>query len=261
MSVILVPMSTWAVRRKLQYGGGAIAFLIMIIAIPVFLSLHKSPTCFDGDKNGNELGIDCGGSCVNICGITVRPLVVEWSRALNVSKGIYSVVAYVENLNTDIGAKDTQYVFKVYDENNILITERFGKTEIPADRVFPIFESDIRTGERVPARTFFEFIDEPEWVDGLVFDASEDVIVTSRRITGEDTEPRLDVVIENTSLRDISDIITHAVLFDSDGNAVAASKIVLKFLSRGEEKKLTFTWPLPFDRSIAKIEVHVTVAL
>jgi hypothetical protein len=29
--------------------------------------LQLKPTCLDGQKNGNELGVDCGGDCVNPC--------------------------------------------------------------------------------------------------------------------------------------------------------------------------------------------------
>ena len=28
---------------------------------------HFSESCQDGVKNGDELGIDCGGSCPNVC--------------------------------------------------------------------------------------------------------------------------------------------------------------------------------------------------
>ncbi|MBK8504591.1 MAG: hypothetical protein IPL46_21725 [Saprospiraceae bacterium] len=37
---------------------------ISVIILPPNDTRCLSPTCFDGVKNGNEIGIDCGGSCV-----------------------------------------------------------------------------------------------------------------------------------------------------------------------------------------------------
>lgn len=37
-----------------------------------FLLFQQEPTCTDGIQNGDEEGIDCGGSCPNICPVTIE---------------------------------------------------------------------------------------------------------------------------------------------------------------------------------------------
>lgn len=254
-------MASWAARRRMQYIGAIALFFLVIIVVPTFLALYKPATCNDGKQNGGEAGVDCGGRCLNVCGIPLQDPITQWSRALKISTGLYNVVAMIENPNLDVGARNTQYVFKVYDKNNVLITERYGMSEIPPDRTFPVFEAEIRTGTRIPARTFFEFIDTPQWIEGYVFDRSEDIVVVSRRLTEEDTTPQLDVVLENISRDDIRGIIAHALLFDADGNTVAASRTTLDRLIERSAQNVSFTWPEPFGVAIAKVEITVMTSM
>ena len=58
---------TWAAKRQLQYLSGFLAIILVIVLIIIAPYLRSDPTCFDGKQNGNEEGIDCGGSCDLIC--------------------------------------------------------------------------------------------------------------------------------------------------------------------------------------------------
>ena len=60
---------------------------------------HKTPTCFDGVKNQNEKGLDCGGVCTRICSGDISTPIVMWQRVFQVTPGVYSAVAYIQNPN------------------------------------------------------------------------------------------------------------------------------------------------------------------
>ena len=64
------------------------------------------------------------------------------------------VVGYVESVNAKAGIESIIYKFKLYDEKNILIEEKLGKTYVGPNEQFAVFESGIRTGQRIPKRVF-----------------------------------------------------------------------------------------------------------
>src|SRR3989344_2930318 len=157
-------MASWSTRRKTLYLSLFLLAGLILVGVPLFLYFYDAPTCTDGKQNADEEGVDCGGSCPTICTFQAVPPVVLWARGFSIAPGVWSVVALVENPNFNAEAFDVPYVFKIRDERNILIYERKGRVYIPPKTVFPIFESGIITGARVPQKTFFEFSASPDWV-------------------------------------------------------------------------------------------------
>src|SRR5882724_10820804 len=94
-------MFSWSTKRRLLYSGTLILLVAVSVAFIFFKFFYSAPTCSDGVKNGDESGIDCGGSCRNICTSDTLSPVVYWSKAFNISGDNYSVAAFVENPNTD----------------------------------------------------------------------------------------------------------------------------------------------------------------
>ena len=71
----------WAQRRKFLYYTVAI-IIGAVFLIFVYESLFTAPpTCFDKKQNGNEIGVDCGGSCSLVCPSATRAPAVLWARA------------------------------------------------------------------------------------------------------------------------------------------------------------------------------------
>src|SRR3989344_1172894 len=134
---------TWALKRQILY----ITVLILCIAIFGFLiiypSLSKAPTCSDNKQNGNETGVDCGGSCARACLAQVDEISVLWARSFRVIAGRYNAVAYFENHNKNIAIDKINYKFRFADKNNIYIGKREGSTFIPPSGRFAIFEPAI----------------------------------------------------------------------------------------------------------------------
>ena len=120
-------MSSWGRSRQLAYLFTILAVMAVVAA---FLTWRywPTPTCFDGRQNGTETGVDCGGGCEQVCRAQAVELKILWSRVFEVTHGVYTAAAMVENANLDAGVAVLPYSFRLVDENNLLVTFRQGKT-------------------------------------------------------------------------------------------------------------------------------------
>lgn len=241
-------MNSWSAERKTIYLGLAFLVIVIFIAVPAFLIFYKTPTCFDGKKNGNETGIDCGGSCQILCSFEGLDPIVLWSRAFRVAGipsggGVYSAVAYIQNPNINSDAL-AAYVFKLYDASNVLIGTRENATIIPKNKVLAIFEPNIDAQSKIPARVTFEFTQKLVWRKNLQI--SPELVVTQKILSGETNSPRIDATVENKSTESVERIEVVAIVYDDNGNAVAASRTFVDKLDKDQSARVAFTWPLPF---------------
>lgn len=243
---------SWASKRRFIYTSIVIVFLLLVVGIPSFLFFYEKPTCFDGKQNQDETGIDCGGGCELICKSDIIDLKILWSRQFNVTNGVYNVVAYVENSNFGAIARNVPYTFKIFDKENILITERKGRTFISAKGIVPVFESGLITGERIPARTIFEFRSEPEW-ESLDYDVN--FVVQNITLSNEDIKPRIDATLVNNGVDNYSDVPVVVTVFDIEGNAMASSRTVVKFIEGRSSVPIVFTWPNAYEAEVSEIDI------
>ena len=235
----------WATKRKIKYLAGALGFIFLVVIIPLIISFFRSPTCTDSKKNGTELGVDCGGVCTVRCDFEVKNPVVLWQRSFKVSPGIYNAVAYIQNPNVDSKISDAEYVFKFYDENNKLIGERSGKTFVPKNKVFGIFESGISAGNSIPKKTTFEFTNKLVWIRDLEEEPA--ITIDNNPLIGESTSPRVSANIQNKSIKNIKKMELVAIVSDDKGNAIGASRTFVDNLKVDSTAGLNFTWPGPFE--------------
>ncbi len=92
-------------RKKMIIAAIPIGIIILIILIFVVINRPKA-TCFDGKQNGNETGVDCGGSCV-VCAVkNAKNLeVITQPLALDVGINFIAVAAKIRNSNAGYGVK------------------------------------------------------------------------------------------------------------------------------------------------------------
>lgn len=252
-------MSVWSARRRLFY---TLIFLIPILILVLILSysfFYKTPTCFDGLKNGEETGIDCGGVCSKECEEFILEPIVLWERSFEVTDNVYNAVAYVENPNINSEVKEAFYSFKFYSEKNILLDERVGTVSIPAGRKVAIFEGPIILNESVLDRTVFEFSPNLDW-------RKKDSVYPSLSIKDEKLfspleSPRLKANVTNVGVSSLKDVSFVALISDYKGKVIHASKTLVEQLGPRDSKEITFTWPEPFDAGISTCLDPVDVVL
>ena len=242
-----------------MYVTAVCSILFLSTLIPFLIIYNDPPTCFDGKKNASERGIDCGGTCVILCTPDLIEPIVLWERVFRVLPGAYNAVAYIENPNISAHVARAHYIFKLYDAENTLITEKSGATFIPPKKTFGIFEGGIDVGERIPTRVTFEFTNVLVWEK----DQGEDpeVSVDNALLSKTDTKPRIDARLTNTSLRPVSNIEAVAIIFDSEGIAIGASRTFIDYLEKNEVTNIVFTWPEPFETGLGFCQIPVNALL
>ena len=234
---------TWAAQRRLQYIGGIFIIFLVILFIFLYPVIFRKPTCTDGKKNGDEVGVDCGGSCQLMCLAKTSDPVVLWSRAFPVVGNTYNLVAYVENQNKNSAVENVSYQFIIYDVNNKMIGRREGSTFIPPNKQFVIFEPRYDFGESKVKSVTFEFTSPFVWVKKEP--TINNLALFADKITmGDDkNSPSLTATINNESIYDIPSFDVIAILYDEDHNAINVSKTVKEGLSSNSSLPVFFTWP------------------
>jgi Mg-chelatase subunit ChlD len=248
----------WAFYRRVQYGTGLSTFCVAVFALVYMTQFYQSPTCFDGQQNGEERGADCGGACSRICVFDVKAPTVQWSRSFRVTEGQYNAVAYIENNNLTAASPEVPYVISLYDSEG-LIVQRPGTTILPSDSVYPVFEARIDTAGRVPTQTIVVLGEITTWVQAE--GGREQFTVQSRQLTGADARPRLEAEVFNNALTGAKEVEVIATIFDAQGNALTASRTFIDNFEPRSSETAVFTWPEPIAKTLRSCDVPTDVLL
>lgn len=249
---------TWAGKRQAIILSVIILFSVIIISPIVFKSIPNA-SCSDNKKNQDESGVDCGGVCQKICKNEAISPTVIWVRPFEVAKGVVSATAYVANGNAGVVARSVRYTMKIYDKDGILLGERAGLMDIPAKTSFPVFEGAINIGEQDASSAFFDINDDINWEKYEPKDKIE-VEVISQKIITEETS-KLFATIRNNSNVNLQDFPVVAIIYNTDGNAIASSQTKIDSLKRNEAIEVAFTWLKPFVSDPGRVEIYPKIPL
>jgi len=237
--------------------------LVLVLGLIAFLfiypSLNKVPTCSDGVKNGDEIGVDCGGSCQRVCDANVSEPVILWSRAFPVTGSVYNLVAFVENHNQNAGVESVNYEFRIYDTNNLLIGRRQGSTYIPPNQQFAIFEPRFDSGQSQIKSVTFSFTGQFIWIKKDPTIQTLPIVVDNVIFNANNGSPTLTARINNNSVYDLPPFDIIAILYDAQHNAINASKTIKEGLASNANSLLSFSWPQPFPLNPVTEDVLVQI--
>ncbi len=249
-------MNSWSAKRKRFILSLVFVVLILLIGLPAFFFFYKSPTCFDGKQNGDETGVDCGGSCQLLCAVESLPIIQKGdAQILKVADSIYEVVALFENPNANAQIYRASYTIKLFSASStapIKIIE--GEVFVPKNGIFAVFEKPFLLENESPNKAVFSWKKESlVWQKNNV--SLPNISVRTKNLTKPESAPRLDVQVLNNSLETIYNIELIVLLSDTEGNIFAASKTFLDSLSSGSLAPAVFTWPTPFEKQATLIDV------
>ena len=253
--------NSWATRRKAIYLG-AIVLILSAVSFAIFWKYwYKAPNCFDKIKNGDETGIDCGGSCSLICSDSVIKPIVRWDpRLFEVLPGLWSTLVYVENPNTNINAVYVPYTFTIYDVNNNILAERKSATILPKNKTVGIFEGSIKIeGQAKPRRAVFELGSSIIWKRSEK--TEENINITHSPILRLESTPRVEANIKNNGTEEKKNIELIIAIFDGTDNVIATSRTFVESLKKNESTDVFFTWPKPFELGSRACEKSSNVVL
>lgn len=247
---------SWSSKKRLSYLLIVFLFIIAVsslIGIFIFYKFYKG-TCFDKKQNQKETGIDCGGPC-GPCAYGLKDPVIIWTRFLKQTDDPdshkYSIAALINNPNLNWGSEEIAYSFKLFDENNLLLAEREGKTFLNPKQEFIIFENSINTGEKESKKAFASIYPINNWK--YLQKSPPEFTVTKK--TFDKNSGILEIELKNESSYDVSNIFVSADLADKDGNIFAASATKIDRISAFSKEKAFFTWLVKFSEEPSQIEV------
>ncbi|MEK7109393.1 MAG: hypothetical protein AAB919_03090 [Patescibacteria group bacterium] len=230
---------SWSGRRKTLYTAvvGVLALIAVVFLYQAFFTI--APTCFDGAQNGDEHGVDCGGSCALVCRAEAHAPVQLWARIFQTGAGTYTAAAYIQNDNPGAGAKRVGYSFQLFDADNHLIVERDGVVDLPPVQTIPIIDPNIPVQNRVPTRVLFGFSGVPTWYR-IQANKIPALRVTNQNLSSDAS--KLNAVLNNNSYFDARAVTLGAVLFDASGTARAASRSIVD-VAKKSSTPIVFTFP------------------
>jgi len=245
----------WAQRRKFAYMMGVLLVLAGGLSLVVHQATKVAPTCSDKKQNQSEVGVDCGGPCTFYCVNELVEPKVRWVRTFEIRPGVVHAVAYIEHTYPTAAARNITYSFKLYDENNTLITDRVGSTYLGTMGRTAIVETLIKTGNVKPAIVRFSITPPIPW-EKIPLAYSQVVIKTDRTLLEPLTDStRLTATVENTSRISFRDTDVVAILYDTDDNVVTSSQALVQSLPGMSSQTISFTWPFAIPVPIVRIEI------
>jgi hypothetical protein len=247
-------MSSWSKRRKYIYMTVTAVVVVGVIVIPAFYYFYKAPTCFDGRKNGNEQGVDCGGACQKLCASAFLPAKIDWTRYEKIAPGVYNLAAYIENPNTDAGAHSVPFHMVLYDSTGVPIADVRGTVTLPPHRNTLAFIPGVNVAHSLPsAQPFFEFTAAPDW--NKETDPLLSVVIGDQKYSEDESGSSLQVTLSNTSVQSLPRLDIYVVLYDANKNTIGFSKTVLDGIPGNGSSVAPFTWPENHNGAVISQEV------
>lgn len=252
-------MTPWSTKRRLIYGGSVVLIFVIVLSFLTWNFFYKAPTCSDGKKNGDEKGVDCGGSCNSLCLNEALTPVILWSKIFNISGDVYSAVAFVENPNINSENNEAKYQFKIYDIENRLIMTKEGVTSIPKNKKFAVFETGLILKNSKPKSADFKFLSFAPWQKNITKDP--EISLKYGTLNSTSTTPNITGKVTNESLYNIPKVELVVVVLDNKENAVAVSRTFVDNLARNSSQDFVFTWPKPFNLGVESCTNPLDVAV
>ncbi len=245
---------SWAGNRQAFFITTLGAVLVAIISVVIIAFIYEVPSCNDRKQNQDETGIDCGGSCLQLCTTDVSMPVVVFARALQIGEGKADFIAYIENRNNNAEAEDAPYLIEFFDEHTNRIAFREGTITLSKTSRTPLFIPNIYAGGDRIAQTFITFDSEK-----IIFKRAQDQIEEPLRILEreykEGETPRVTANIFNPREETLRNVRVVAVLFNSSDEVIGASQTIINSLAPSQASSVFFTWNNSFEEVPSRIDI------
>ena len=242
-------MLTQKQRRNKQIIIATCFFLFWgLVGFGISYLFAEGPTCFDGIRNQNEEGIDCGGPC-ELCPPILEKLKVSKIRAVQAGIESFDLLAQIENPNREYGAPQAFYQFEIFDQGNNLIRKVDGSTFIFPSQTKYIIESPVNLSG-LPYKVTFS-IKNVDWEKLLNF---ENVGLEIYNKKYNELSPEQDYfseasgIIENASNYDYEKVEIFVVLYDNKDNIINFAKTEQRTISSGDRREFKVSWKRPFKK-------------
>ncbi|MDR3558884.1 MAG: FxLYD domain-containing protein [Candidatus Pacebacteria bacterium] len=245
--------------------------IIIIIYLVIFFGLgwfvysllKPKATCFDGTKNQNEEGVDCGGVCAKKCAVQAdaQPLIIQKTGAVPSGiAGKYDFYALVSNPNSVYGSKKFDYEVDFKDASGAVLATRGGSNFILPGEAKYLVDPDISVSG-TPATTDIKITDS-DWVKLNSYYEEPDIEVVNKtynQVSGGVGFSQAYGLLKNNSLFDFDLIKIEVILKDQNGNVLGLNSTQMKTVKAGEQRDFTVAWPNSFPGTVSNMEAQAEV--
>ena len=248
-------MSPWGKKRKLIVYL-IILLLIIILAISYYVkNFIKPPTCFDNKKNGDEKGVDCGGSCALICKNNFTPINIKWAKAIEISNNIYNIAALVENTNKKYEI-NFDYAFDIYSTTGTSIAHITNKTKLLPQEKKVIFIQHKYLGKNKIKDTYLKPANQKAFISSEKKSNISHVIL-SKSYKVDRNIPTLTTTIANHDTEKSKKLQVTGILYDNNHNIINFSSSIIDPIPKGKNTTVYLTWQKPFKKKVSTFAVYV----
>ena len=231
-----------------------------VIGAGLYLAFKPKPTCFDGQQNQNEEGVDCGGICAMACIETIvgnDPLVREITF-IPADRGRYDIVARIFNPNNDIGASSFRYALLLSDASGRELSRTTGTSFILPQETKMLLAFNLEP-DQIPAKAVVELSD-VQWTRLRDYRAKPELNIYSKRYVERPDQSvfgAMTGILVNESLYDFRKIRIKVVLRDAAGTPLAANQSEMQTVTVGREQDVRIVFPQPFSGAVAQVDAEV----
>jgi len=104
--------------KQVFYGFLYLVVLLAIVLGVYLLFFQKTPSCFDNIKNQDEVGIDCGGSCIKCDLKNVKDLVIQPANIFDNGNRTTTILTTISNSNKTLGIELLPYKIRLLNFEN-----------------------------------------------------------------------------------------------------------------------------------------------
>ncbi len=232
-------------------------FFVVILVLGWILSIKK-PSCFDGKKNGNEAGIDCGGDCTPCkAKIKAKDLIIIDKSIVYGGVDKYDAIVKIRNPNTLYGASVVRYTISLFAASGDKISQKTGEVFIlPAQERY-LLETNIES-DIVP-KDLSITIDYVNWINFVNYDDPDFLVqnIKYNKVTNGTNYAEAFALIRNNSDFDFKEVRVYVVLKDEENFPIAVNATSMSNFQARDERDFLLTWPYRFPGIMSNIDIEV----
>lgn len=258
---------SWRKRRQRMFIYPISLILLAFIFYKSYPYIFPAPSCYDGKLNGDEAGIDCGGSCELSCHNEIIPLDIKFARALKQGEDLYDLIAMIQNKNSNKNVKDNiiGYTFNIYDKAGSLLKSIKGYTPLPVGQTFPIIVQNIpldlsSSGNSISKVVMDVNLINDSWLKvDTIFTNNFFTILSTNFEQNKNNVSQLSISLKNKTKATFRNVPVRITLEDDRGNFVGVNETFIKEIKGDESIDLSFTWRDIIPLNDPKISVYPIV--